>query len=235
MSLIHHILFVVAYTLVSAVVAISLPQVMPRVGQVPAAVFGVVFLAGSALLHEVFLPQEGESRMAERLRELQIDFDEIRRRLNRVLDRFDGLQREVKVVEAQAVKGRERGHEVETVIAEREGLITVIDSMLLFRCVQLVRKSQHQNAIIGFFCNISAHSLTDRHFFRNFVEFVADNTVLVLQPDLRVRPEHHHRRRPGHGSVARLSGGARVPVLDRSGQQPPPRLRRSRATASTSS
>ena len=31
--------------------------------------------------------------------------------------------------------------EVETVIAEREGLITVIDKMLLFRCVQLVRKS----------------------------------------------------------------------------------------------
>jgi len=118
MSLIRHILFVVAYTLVAAVVAIGLPQVMPRVGQVPAAVFGVVFLAGSALLHEVFLRQEGESRMAERLRELQIDFDEIRRRLNRVLDRFDGLQREVKVVEAQAVKGSERGHEVETVIAE---------------------------------------------------------------------------------------------------------------------
>ena len=92
MSLIHHILFVVAYTLVAAVVAIGLPQVIPRVGQVPAAVFGVVFLAGSALLHEVFLRQEGESRMAERLRELQIDFDEIRRRLNRVLDRFDGLE-----------------------------------------------------------------------------------------------------------------------------------------------
>ncbi len=301
MSLIHHILVVVAYTLVAAVVAVGLPQVMPRIGQVPAVVFGVVFLAGSALLHEVFLRQEGESRMAERLREMQVDFDEIRRRLNRVLDRVDGLQREVKVFKAQAVKGRERGREVDTVIAEvkvlqglieqlssvreapasggesaaaedsspprtaeagsgamtepflpaeagdvpevardlddegilkvvreglnnnrvdlylqpivslpqrkrkyfetftrirddrgrmvvpsqyiaiaeREGLITAIDNMLLFRCVQLVRKSQHQNSNIGFFCNISAHSLTDRHFFRNFVEFVADNTVLA--------------------------------------------------------
>jgi cyclic-di-GMP phosphodiesterase TipF (flagellum assembly factor) len=64
-------------------------------------------------------------------------------------------------------------------IAEREGLISAIDNMLLFRCVQLVRRSQQRNHNIGFFCNISAHSLTDRHFFRNFVEFMADNVALA--------------------------------------------------------
>ncbi len=64
-------------------------------------------------------------------------------------------------------------------IAEREGLIAAIDNMLLFRCVQLVRKSQSNAYNIGFFCNISVHSLADRHFFHNFVEFVADNASLA--------------------------------------------------------
>jgi len=64
-------------------------------------------------------------------------------------------------------------------IAEREGLVAAIDNMMLFRCVQLVRRTQKKNANIGVFCNISAHSLTDRHFFSNFIEFMADNRALA--------------------------------------------------------
>lgn len=64
-------------------------------------------------------------------------------------------------------------------IAEREGLVAAIDNMMLFRCVQLVRRTQKKNANVGVFCNISAHSLTDRHFFSNFIEFMADNTALA--------------------------------------------------------
>jgi cyclic-di-GMP phosphodiesterase TipF (flagellum assembly factor) len=67
-------------------------------------------------------------------------------------------------------------------IAEREGLVTAIDNMMLFRCVQLVRRTQSRNHNVGVFCNISAHSLTDRHFFSNFIEFMADNAALA--PDL---------------------------------------------------
>lgn len=67
-------------------------------------------------------------------------------------------------------------------IAEREGLVAAIDNMMLFRCVQLVRRTQKRNYNIGVFCNISAHSLTDRHFFSNFIEFMADNASLA--PDL---------------------------------------------------
>lgn len=67
-------------------------------------------------------------------------------------------------------------------IAEREGLVAAIDNFLLFRCVQLVRRTQSLNRNIGFFCNISAHSLMDRHFLGNFVEFMSDNTALA--PDL---------------------------------------------------
>ncbi|MBK19204.1 MAG: hypothetical protein CMM52_10270 [Rhodospirillaceae bacterium] len=64
-------------------------------------------------------------------------------------------------------------------IAEREGLVPAIDNMLLFRCVQLVRRTQNSKQDIGFFCNISAHSLTDKHFFSDFVEFMADNARLA--------------------------------------------------------
>lgn len=67
-------------------------------------------------------------------------------------------------------------------IAEREGLVAAIDNMMLFRCVQLVRRTQKRNYNVGVFCNISAHSLTDRHFFSNFIEFMADNASLA--PDL---------------------------------------------------
>jgi cyclic-di-GMP phosphodiesterase TipF (flagellum assembly factor) len=67
-------------------------------------------------------------------------------------------------------------------IAEREGLVAAIDNMMLFRCVQLVRRTQKRNYNVGVFCNISAHSLTDRHFFSNFIEFMADNAALA--PDL---------------------------------------------------
>jgi len=67
-------------------------------------------------------------------------------------------------------------------IAEREGLVTAIDNMLLFRCVQLVRKTQRSNKKMGFFCNVSAHTLADRAFFRDFVDFMARNAELA--PDM---------------------------------------------------
>ena len=63
-------------------------------------------------------------------------------------------------------------------IAEREGLITAIDNMLLFRCVQLVRKIQRRSDNLDFFCNISPHTLRDDDFFGDFVEFLENNEVL---------------------------------------------------------
>jgi cyclic-di-GMP phosphodiesterase TipF (flagellum assembly factor) len=54
--------------------------------------------------------------------------------------------------------------------------------MLLFRCVQLVRKTQRNNKRMGFFCNVSAHTLADRAFFRDFVDFMARNAELA--PDM---------------------------------------------------
>ncbi len=64
-------------------------------------------------------------------------------------------------------------------LAEESGLITAIDNMLLFRCVQLVRKIQRENMEIGFFCNISPHTLEDEDFFGDFVEFLEGKAELA--------------------------------------------------------
>lgn len=57
-------------------------------------------------------------------------------------------------------------------VAKENGLITAIDNMLLFRCVQLLRKTQRQNYATAFFCNISPHTIADRSFFQEFIAFL---------------------------------------------------------------
>ncbi len=63
-------------------------------------------------------------------------------------------------------------------MAEREGLISAIDNMLLFRCVQLIRKTRQRRYRVGFFCNISHHTLVDTTFFPEFVRFMTANEEL---------------------------------------------------------
>src|SRR3546814_12549901 len=50
-------------------------------------------------------------------------------------------------------------------VAEREGIVSAIDNMLLIRCIQLVRKIQNRGEKLDFFCNISSHTLGDDAFF----------------------------------------------------------------------
>jgi cyclic-di-GMP phosphodiesterase TipF (flagellum assembly factor) len=64
-------------------------------------------------------------------------------------------------------------------LAERAGLITAIDNTLLFRCIQLLRKTRERDLEIGFFCNISQHTLADRGFFRDFVRYMRANAELA--------------------------------------------------------
>ena len=64
-------------------------------------------------------------------------------------------------------------------LAERAGLITSIDNMLLFRCIQLVRKIHNRNQDIDFFCNLSPHTLVDENFFNDFVAFLEGNKELA--------------------------------------------------------
>lgn len=63
-------------------------------------------------------------------------------------------------------------------VAESAGLIGTIDNLLLIRCVQLIRRVRQRNADIGFFVNVSARTLNDTSFFRQFVEFLDQNKDL---------------------------------------------------------
>jgi len=63
-------------------------------------------------------------------------------------------------------------------VAEPEGLISAIDNLLLFRCVQIVRRLAKQDRKVGIFCNISLGSLADEVFFPQFLEFLSQNKDL---------------------------------------------------------
>jgi cyclic-di-GMP phosphodiesterase TipF (flagellum assembly factor) len=64
-------------------------------------------------------------------------------------------------------------------VAEPGGLVAAIDNLLLFRCVQIVRRLASQDRKIGIFCNISPASLGDEDFFPQFMEFLAANRDLA--------------------------------------------------------
>jgi cyclic-di-GMP phosphodiesterase TipF (flagellum assembly factor) len=63
--------------------------------------------------------------------------------------------------------------------AEQAGLMTTIDNVLMFRCVQIVRKLMKQDRRIGIFCNLSPSALADDHFFSQFLEFMRENRDLA--------------------------------------------------------
>src|SRR5207237_10204101 len=64
-------------------------------------------------------------------------------------------------------------------VAEPGGLVTAIDNLLLFRCVQIVRRLAKQDRRVGIFCNISMASLGDDSFFPQFLELLAANRDLA--------------------------------------------------------
>ncbi len=64
-------------------------------------------------------------------------------------------------------------------VAEPEGLVSAIDNLLLFRCVQIVRRLAKTDRRVGIFCNISLASLGDEVFFPQFLEFLSQNKDLA--------------------------------------------------------
>ena len=63
--------------------------------------------------------------------------------------------------------------------AEQAGMMTEVDNLLLFRCVQIVRRLTGQDRKVGIFCNISLNSLADEDFFPEFLDFVRQNKDLA--------------------------------------------------------
>jgi len=63
-------------------------------------------------------------------------------------------------------------------VAEPGGLMTAVDNLLLFRCVQIVRRLASKDRRVGIFCNVSMSSLADESFFPQFLELLAANRDL---------------------------------------------------------
>lgn len=59
--------------------------------------------------------------------------------------------------------------------AEKAGLMTTIDNMLLFRCVQIVKKLAQKDRRVAIFCNITPKALSDDLFFPQFLDFLRDH------------------------------------------------------------
>ncbi len=63
-------------------------------------------------------------------------------------------------------------------IAEDAGILPKLDNLLLFRCVQVTRRLQLKSRDVGLFCNVSASTLGDPVYFRQFLDFMEANRAL---------------------------------------------------------
>jgi len=63
-------------------------------------------------------------------------------------------------------------------VAESAGLSGTLDNILLFRCIQLVRKLGPRKPDAMFFCNIASSSVHDADFFPQFVDYMLQNRSL---------------------------------------------------------
>lgn len=64
-------------------------------------------------------------------------------------------------------------------VAAPAGLMSVVDNLLLFRCIQLVRRLTQKSRDVAVFCNISEHTLADAEFFPQFLDFLRNNRDLA--------------------------------------------------------
>lgn len=81
-------------------------------------------------------------------------------------------------------------------LAAETGLVGTLDNLLLFRCIQVIRRLGPRRPNLRFFCNISPASLNDRDFFPQFLDFMTNNLELAdrlvfefAQSDVRSQPE----------------------------------------------
>jgi len=66
-------------------------------------------------------------------------------------------------------------------VAAPAGLMSVVDNLLLFRCVHVVRRLTQKTRDIGIFCNISGDTLADTEFFPQFLDYMQANRDLAGQ------------------------------------------------------
>jgi cyclic-di-GMP phosphodiesterase TipF (flagellum assembly factor) len=92
-------------------------------------------------------------------------------------------QRKVRFYEALARLRTEEGEVLSPAdflgLAEAGGLMPRIDNVMLFRCVQVLRRLATKNREVGVFCNISGSTLNDPQFFPQLSEFMQANRALA--------------------------------------------------------
>jgi cyclic-di-GMP phosphodiesterase TipF (flagellum assembly factor) len=92
-------------------------------------------------------------------------------------------QRKVRYYEAMSRLRTEQGEVLQATdfIAQAEGggLISKIDNLVVFRCVQVVRRLLLKNREIGVFCNLSVSTLNDSIVFPLLLEFLDANRAIA--------------------------------------------------------
>jgi len=92
-------------------------------------------------------------------------------------------QRKVRYYEAMSRLRNDRGDVLHAAsfipLAESGGLMPQIDNLVIFRCVQVVRRLLLKNRDIGLFCNLSGSTLTDATSFPQFLEFLDANRAIA--------------------------------------------------------
>jgi len=119
-------------------------------------------------------------------------------------------QRKVRFYEALSRLRSEDGHVIMPAqyikIAAPAGLMSVVDNLLLFRCVQIVRRLMTKSRGIGVFCNISGDTLRDAEFFPQFLEYMQHNKDLAGQIVFEFAQESLLRAgREGEANLKRLN------------------------------
>ncbi len=89
-------------------------------------------------------------------------------------------------------------------VAEQAGLMAAVDNLLLFRCIQLVRRTTINNFHGSFFCNLSKHTLHDMDFFEDFLEFLSGNQELASRLVFEVNQSDFDERNPAREQLLML-------------------------------
>ena len=90
--------------------------------------------------------------------------------------------------------------------ARRASLMGVIDNMMLYRSVEVVRRLAARDRRVGVFCNVSAHSLEDPHFFPFFLNHMEKNRDLAGALIFEIRADRFEgRSRQMRAAMERLT------------------------------
>lgn len=91
-------------------------------------------------------------------------------------------------------------------LAKDPQVSVTLDNLLLFKCIQVIRRLGTRKSNMLFFCNISSLSLNDKYFFPKFVNFMLDNKGLASRLILQFTQKDVRKQSPSvWGSLATLS------------------------------